>query len=207
MATTEHVTRPPGRPRSAEAAQAIQDAALDLFVEQGFEAMSIEGVAARAGVGKTTIYRRWDSKEDLVMDALICHISEIDDPDLGSVRDDLVDLLAAFQRKAHATTMGHIFPRMVAEVSDGSALGHLYAKRVIEPRRQMIAAIIQRGVDRGELPAGIDVDLGVELVMGPAMLRKLFGKAPARIAQAQSEQHVDTVLAGLAEMARTRATP
>jgi AcrR family transcriptional regulator len=202
MTTSTHATRPPGRPRSAEVARAIQDAALELFVEQGFEAMSMEGVAARAGVGKTTIYRRWDSKEDLVMDAVVCNITTIDDPDLGSVREDLVHLITAFQQTAHSTTLGHIFPRMVAAVSDGSALGHLYARRVIEPRRQMLRSIIQRGVDRGELSKQTDVEMGIDLIMGPVMLRRLFGRSPIRGAHALSERHVDTVLAGLEARAR-----
>lgn len=190
--------RPPGRPRSAHAAQAIQDAAIELFVAQGFEAMSMEGVAARAGVGKTTIYRRWDSKEDLVMDAMVCHLTNIEDPDLGSLREDLVHLITVFQQTAHTTPLGHVFPRMVAEVADGSAIGHLYSKRVLEPRRQMLRSILQRGVDRGELPAGADLDLGIDLIMGPVMLRRLLGKVPVRGARAVSERHVDVVLAGLA---------
>lgn len=189
--------RPPGRPRSAHADQAIQDAAIELFVEQGFEAMSMEGVAARAGVGKTTIYRRWDSKEDLVMDAVVCHITTVEDPDLGSVREDLVHLIATFQQAAHATPIGHVFPRMVAEVADGSALGHLYSRRVIEPRKQMLRSIFLRGVERGELPGDADLDLGIDLIMGPVMLRRLLGKIPVRGARALSERHVDVVLAGL----------
>jgi len=200
MASAAPATRHPGRPRSAHANQAIQDAAIELFVEQGFEAMSMEGVAARAGVGKTTIYRRWDSKEDLVMDAMVCHITAIEDPDLGAVREDLVHLITAFQQTAHSTALGHIFPRMVAEVSDGSALGRLYSRRVIEPRRQMLRSIFQRGVDRGELPEGTDVEMGIDLIMGPVMLRRLFGKAPIRGAHALSQRHVDVVLAGLKGM-------
>jgi AcrR family transcriptional regulator len=195
-------TRPPGRPRSAHADQAIQDAAIELFVELGFEAMSMEGVAARAGVGKTTIYRRWDSKADLVMDAMVCHITTVDDPDTGSVREDLVRLITAFQQAAHATAIGHVFPRMVAEVADSSALGHLYSRRVIEPRKQMLRSIFLRGVDRGELPAEADLELGIDLIMGPVMLRRLLGKVPIRGARALSERHVDVVLAGLAANVR-----
>ena len=195
MAST--ATRPPGRPRSAQAARSIQDAAIELFVEQGFEAMSMEGVAARAGVGKTTIYRRWDSKEELVMDALVCHLTTVDDPDTGSLREDLVHLLTMFQRTVRTTPLGHVFPRMVAEVAEGSDLGRLYARRVIEPRRQMLRSILQRGVDRGELPVRADLELGLELIMGPVMLRRLFGKAPAKGASAMSSRHVDVVLAGL----------
>lgn len=200
--TTAASTRSPGRPRSARADQAIQDAAVELFVEQGFEAMSMEGVAARAGVGKTTIYRRWDSKEDLVLDAMMCHMTAVDDPDTGSLREDLVRLLTALQQTVRTTPLGHVFPRMVAEVAEGSALGHLYAERVIEPRRTMVRSILERGVGRGDLPRGTDLELGLELVMGPVMLRRLFGKLPVRGAQAMSERHVDVVLAGLAAAGR-----
>jgi AcrR family transcriptional regulator len=200
---TGHVTRSPGRPRSAEADQAIQQAALELFAEQGFEAMSIEGVAARAGVGKTTIYRRWDSKADLVMDAMSAQITPIVDPDLGSVREDLVHLMTFFHETGHSSKMGHAFPRMVAEMSEGSALGHLYKQRVLEARRQALRSLFQRGIDRGELPANADIDLGVELIMGPVMMRRLISKGPIRGARALSERHVDTVLAGLAQVART----
>lgn len=195
MAST--ATRPPGRPRSARADRAIQDAAIELFVEQGFEAMSMEGVAARAGVGKTTIYRRWDSKEELVMDALVCHLTSVEDPDTGSLREDLIHLLTMFQKTVRTTPLGHVFPRMVAEVAEGSDLGRLYARRVIEPRRQMLRSILQRGVDRGDLPVGTDLELGLELIMGPVMLRRLFGKVPARGAIAIAQRHVDVVLAGL----------
>ncbi len=159
--------------------------------------MSMEGVAARAGVGKTTIYRRWDSKEDLVMDAVACHLTTVEDPDTGSLREDLVHVLTTFQQTVRTTPLGYVFPRMVAEVAEGSDLGRLYARRVIEPRRQMLRAILLRGVERGELPPGTDLELGLELIMGPVMLRRLFGKPPTRGAAAGSERHVDVVLAGL----------
>jgi len=198
-------TRPPGRPRSPRADQVIQDAALELFVEQGFEAMSMEGVAARAGVGKTTIYRRWDSKEDLVMDAILRCVIDIEAPDLGSVREDLVQLMTVFQQ-AVRTPLGHVFPRMVAEVSDGSPIGHLYSKRVIEPRTQMLRSIFRRGVERGELPAEADLDMGIDLIMGPVMLRRLLDRVPIRGARTLSERHVDVVLAGLANAVATTRT-
>src|SRR5262245_46294538 len=82
--------RRPGRPRSAAAHEAIRRAALTLFIEQGPEAMSIEAVAANAGVGKAAIYRRWQSKEELVIDAVIEVFAEASSPDTGHVRDDLV---------------------------------------------------------------------------------------------------------------------
>src|SRR5260370_18750172 len=96
MATTsesEKGRRKPGRPRSAQAQKAIIDATLELLAEEGFQGLSIEAVAARAGVGKTTIYRRWSSKEELVMEAI--RQVQIDVPvmDTGNFRNDLAALL------------------------------------------------------------------------------------------------------------------
>ena len=82
-------SRRPGRPRSEQAEQAIIEATLDLFGEQGFEGVCVEAVAARAGVGKATIYRRWPNKEELLLAALSSMKSPIPEP-TGSVRDDLV---------------------------------------------------------------------------------------------------------------------
>jgi len=92
----------PGRPRSAEAHRAILDAAAALFIEEGFDAMSVEGVATRAAVGKATIYRRWPSKEDLVIDAIAQVFAEAPRPETGSVRDDLVQLGDAGPRASKA---------------------------------------------------------------------------------------------------------
>ena len=110
--------------------------------------MSIEEVAARAGVGKTTIYRRWASKEDLIIDAMENLISEVHPPDTGSVRDDLVELLTQMQRVLASSRAGDVFPRMVAEVAAGSALGRAYLQRVIGPRFAMVDSILARGVRR-----------------------------------------------------------
>ncbi len=87
--------RRPGRPRSERADQAIIDAALSLFAESGPEGLCIEQVAARAGVGKATIYRRWPGKEDLLLDAIAALKAPLPEPAGRSVREDLVTLLTA----------------------------------------------------------------------------------------------------------------
>jgi AcrR family transcriptional regulator len=195
--TSPGASRPPGRPRSAEVHRAILDAAIAAFVEEGYEGMSIEGVAARAAVGKTTIYRRWTSKEDLVIDAIDQLIFDVVPPDTGSVRQDLVEMLVIIQTIMTSSPAGEIFPRMAAQVAAGSPLGVAYLERVIEPRFQLLQAMIGRGVDRGELQADADPQFLRALLLGPVLLWKLTGRLTRRGARRRAERIVDTVLAGL----------
>lgn len=200
MRTTETapgVERPQGRPRSEKAHRAILDAAIDLFVEEGFEGMSVEGVAARAGVGKTTIYRRWSSKEDLVIDAIDQLIFAVQPPDTGSVREDLVEMLTTVQTIFTTSRAGDVFPRMFAHVAAASPLGRAYLERVIGPRFVLLQGMIARGVERGELPADVDPELIRALLVGPVLLWKLTGGLTPRGARRRAERIVDTVLGGL----------
>jgi AcrR family transcriptional regulator len=200
MSTTETapgVERPPGRPRSEKAHRAILDAAIDLFVEEGFEGMSVEGVAARAGVGKTTIYRRWSSKEDLVIDAIDELIFDVQPPDTGSVREDLVEMLTTVQTIFTTSRAGEVFPRMAAHVAGASPLGRAYLERVIAPRFALLQGMISRGVERGELPPGVDPELVRALLVGPIILWKLTGQLTPRDARGRAERIVDPVLRGL----------
>jgi AcrR family transcriptional regulator len=195
--TAEQPARSPGRPRSARAHRAILDAAIDLFVDQGFEAMSIEGVAARAGVGKTTIYRRWQSKEDLVIDAIDELIMDVEPVETGSLRQDLVDLLTQLQVVLTSSRAGEVFPRMIPHVAGGSPLGQAYLRRVIEPRFAMLRSTLGRAVERGEFPADADPELVRGLLVGPLLMWKLIGRLTRQGARERAERIVDTVLEGL----------
>jgi AcrR family transcriptional regulator len=195
--TTEQPARSPGRPRSERAHRAILDAAIDLFVDQGYEAMSIEGVAARAGVGKTTIYRRWQSKEDLVIDAIDEMIMEVEPPDTGSLRQDLVDLLTQLQVILTSSRAGEVFPRMMPHVAGGSPLGRAYLQRVIEPRFAMLRSTLGQAVERGEFPADADPELVRGLLIGPLLVWKLMGRLEREGARERAERIVDTMLKGL----------
>jgi AcrR family transcriptional regulator len=186
----------PGRPRSSTAHEAILQAAVALFIEQGFEGMSLEAVASRAGVGKATIYRRWSSKEDLVIDAVARVFAEPAAPNTGNVRDDLVQSGRELQVLMSASPTGEAFPRMAAEVAKRSPLGRLYGERVIGPRRAIFGDALRRGMERGELPASIDIELAIDQLVGALLLRKLTG----RLKQADAdlaERAVDMLLFGL----------
>ena len=186
----------PGRPRSARAHQAILDAAVALFIDEGFEAMSVEAVAARAGVGKATIYRRWRSKESLVIDAIAQLLAEPPSPDSGSVLRDLVGLGRELYQLMTSAATGGVFPRMAAQVARGSPLGRLYEERVIGPRRAVLALALRRGIERGELPGDVDIELAIDLLVGCLLLRRLTGRLePSHTAV--PERAVNVVLAGL----------
>jgi AcrR family transcriptional regulator len=193
--TVRGPTRRPGRPRSAQAHTAILDAAVALFVEEGFEGMGVEAVAARAGAGKATIYRRWPSKEDLVIDAIAGVLAEAPATDTGEVREDLVQLARELHGLMGSSTTGGVFPRMAAEVARGSRLGRLYGERVIGPRRAALARALHCGIARGELPVGTDVELAIDLLVGGFLLRRLTGRL--RPSDPTPEHAVDVVLAGL----------
>jgi AcrR family transcriptional regulator len=195
MAVSRPVRRP-GRPRSARVHRAILDAAVALFVEAGFEGMSVEAVAARAGTGKATIYRRWPSKEDLVVDAISQAFAAAPTADSGGVREDLVRLGRELHGLMSSSATGGVFPRMAAEIAGRSRLGRLYGQRVIGPRRAAFAGALRRGMERGELPADTDVELAIDLLVGGLLLRWLTGRL--RRSDPTPEHAVDILLAGLA---------
>lgn len=191
------LSRSPGRPRSPEADRAILDAAIDLFVEEGYEGMSMEGVAARAGVGKTTIYRRWESKEDLIVAAIDELIFEVEPLDTGSLRRDLVELLTQLQVVMSSSRAGEVFPRMVPHVAAGTPLGRAYLQGVIGPRFELLRSVLARAAQRGEVPADLDAELVRGLLVGPIIIWKLLGRVSSRGARQRAEAIVDTVLRGL----------
>ena len=136
--------RRPGRPRSEQAEQAIIDAALDLFGERGVEGVCVEAVAARAGVGKATIYRRWASKEELLIAALGSMKSPMADPDTGNVRDDLVELLSVLVRDVDDPKFSRQFAMLHGEGEAYPRLLERYRETVTEPRRQVIRTVLHR---------------------------------------------------------------
>jgi AcrR family transcriptional regulator len=161
-----------GRPRSEAAEQAIIEATLDLFGEQGFEGVCVELVAARAGVGKATIYRRWANKEELLLAALGSLKSPYPEPKGVSVRDDLLAIVEvmcadkADPRKSRRYALllgeGEKYPRLMAR----------YKAEVVEPRRDMIRTVIRRGIETGELRPDTDVEIAMLTVTGAIMAQE-----------------------------------
>jgi len=187
--------RRPGRPRSGEADRAIIDAALDLFAESGAAGLCIEAVAARAGVGKSTIYRRWPGKEDLLVDALATLKAPLPEPSGESVRDDLIALLRvmcdglADPRHVRASALlqgeGIKYPRLMER----------FTESVVEPRRDVFRNVLGRGIETGELRADVDIEAALFMMTGAvgAMARCGVDPIPADYA----DRIVDQLLTGL----------
>jgi AcrR family transcriptional regulator len=188
--------RRPGRPRSERAERAILDAALELFAESGVGGVCIEAVAARAGVGKATIYRRWAGKEDLLLDALALLKSPLPEPGGDSVRADLVAMLRVMSQDIADPVRMRRYALLMGEGEKYPKIIQRYKETVVEPRREMIRSVLRRGIGTGEVRPDIDVDVAMFLLMGAVIAR---GKHdPEQIEPDYPERVVDEVLAGLA---------
>jgi AcrR family transcriptional regulator len=189
--------RPPGRPRSERAAKAIIEATLDLLAEEGGVAgVSIEAVAARAGVGKTTIYRRWPNKEALIIDALAALKAPFPAPVGESVRDDLVAIARAFL--TDKTDNRHLdwYWSIMGGASRYPELIARFTREVVEPRRDVIRQVLRRGISSGELRADLDVEVTLWLVMGALAQRaRAFGAGP--IPDEFPAKVIDALLSGI----------
>jgi AcrR family transcriptional regulator len=196
-----HEGRAPGRPRSLEADRSILSAALDRFIEDGYQGMSIEHVAAQAGVGKATIYRRWPSKEALITDAVGSFSEELTAPDTGSVREDLLRLVRQVGELASSSPSGRCFARMAGEMGSNPELAKVYKEKVIGHRRAIVAEVISRGIARGELHKELDAELVIDMLIGPVLYRALIKKEqPAKIGRV-AEELIDTLMMGIATRA------
>lgn len=163
----------PGRPRSAASHQAILKAALELLSEVGFGVMSIEAIASRAGVGKTSIYRRYSSKDELVADAIESIREEVLIPDTGNLWSDL-DALIENAAQITFTPLGRQTVAMIISSAAGnSGFAQIYWEKYLYPRRQSFAIVIERAKARNEV--SIDLDAGLVFdVMSSIMLYALI---------------------------------
>ncbi|MER7417498.1 TetR/AcrR family transcriptional regulator [Micromonospora peucetia] len=196
MTSTADAPRPPGRPRSVRADEAIIEATLDLLAEGStIEAISIEAIAARAGVGKATIYRRWPGKEALLRDALRTLKGSPPVPTGDSVRDDLILLVGAVGHHIDPRA-ARIMPCLVPEVNRSPEQYQLY-QNIIEPRREMMRDVLRRGVRSGELRADLDVEVAMAMLTGPMLVQRVMRWHPDLDETTLPERIVDGVLDGL----------
>jgi len=189
--------KPSGRPRSARARQAILDATLQLLVEDGFDGMSIEAVAARAGVGKATIYRRWSSKRDLVAAALSSIDEEIRVPDTGNTREDFVALVRDFARVSLSTVLGPLIGRVAGAVVNDPELMEIGWTSLIAKRQEIGKDLLRRGIERGDVRADADLDVVMNMVAGTAIFAVLFRLPEPADLPARLESLVKTIWQGI----------
>ena len=182
-----------GRPRSEEAHQAILDATLELLVEVGFSALTVEGIAQRAGVGKATIYRRWASKLPLVVEAFSL-LPGFEEVDTGSLRRDLKETLKSYLEAFNATSLATVFPSLAGERKHNPELSNLL-EPVAMSRRAPFVRIFERARKRGDLSEAVDIDLAADLVVGPISVAIFFrGGTPM---PKMVEPIVDLALSGI----------
>ncbi|MGH3798173.1 MAG: TetR/AcrR family transcriptional regulator [Pseudonocardiaceae bacterium] len=189
----EHETARPGRRRSAQAHEAILDATLEKLHDVGFAGLTIEGVAARAGVGKTTVYRWWPTKNGLVIEALDRYL---DAAPLQPTGDSRADIRALIQRIADTFArppLGDVLPALAVDLTRDPEAAEQFRK-MMGPRRAANAAVIQHIADRGDLPRDVDPHALLDMLAGAILYRSLLGAA---LTATLIEQLTDLVLHGL----------
>ena len=187
--------RRPGRPRSERAEQAIIDATLEAIAERGVDGVGCEDVAARAGVGKATLDRRWPGKEDLLIAAFASLKAPLPEPRGESVREDLIAMLEVMAADADDPRYARQFALLHGEGERYPRLVRRYKEQVVEPRRELIRSVLRRGVATGELRPGTDVEVTMLLVTGAVMARGKHDTTPAEPGFAS--RVVDELLRGI----------
>ncbi|MCL2585506.1 MAG: TetR/AcrR family transcriptional regulator [Streptosporangiales bacterium] len=188
--------RRPGRPRSEKVEQAILDATLEALTERGIEGVSLEDVAVRAGVGKSTLYRRWSGKEDLLIAAFGSLKRPLPGPAGESVQADLTAMLASMAADADDPRYACQFEILNGESERFPKLIDRYKNEVAEPRREAIRDVIRRGMTTGEVRPDADVEIALLALMGSVLSRDRQDVRPP--AREFAERAVAQILSGIA---------
>ena len=194
-----------GRPRDTRTDRAILEATLELIADVGIHAFRTDDVAARAGVGKGAIYRRYGSKDALVTAAVASLVSEqIAVPDTGSTRDDLLRLMRDAVELYRGSRAGRLMPDLVAAMAHDPGLARMVRDEFLAARREALADVLRRGVERGDLRAGLDVELALDVLAGPLFYRLLVTGGP--IDDRLAEGVVDLILRGYGTPRKEKTT-
>jgi len=165
-----------GRPRSDDVHRRILDATRDLLGEEGFADLKLEHVAARAGVGKATIYRRWGSKEALAQELLSgLAAPHIEIAVTGDTRQELLAAVLNPMRAVTETPFGPVIRALLSQIAVNPTLGDPFRATVVQARRDEIRRVVDRGIERGDLRPDADKDVATELLVGPVYFRLMFG--------------------------------
>ena len=186
----------PGRPRSQQSRAAVLRATSELMREVGLRAMTTEDIAARSGASKATIYKWWPNKYAVAVEAFLSEMAvESADPDTGSAREDF---RLALRGLIHFYTgeTGRAYAQLVGEAQFDPKIGAELRDHLVGSRRELVRAIWDRGVARGELRADVDPEVAIDLIFGPAMYRLVAGHAP--LDDGAAEAVIDAAIRGLA---------
>jgi len=182
-----------GRPRREGADEQILEVTLTVLEEKGYSDLTVDEVAERTKVAKTTIYRRWPSKGALVAAAVATRVTPFVPPDTGSLEGDLL----AVATRAYTTLssdLGRIFAGLIGESQLDPDLQEIMLTSTRQ-RRQIYEGVVKRAVDRGELSSNVDVELLIDLVVGALWNRLLITRTPLR--ESMPREIVQIVLNGV----------
>jgi AcrR family transcriptional regulator len=182
------------RPRSEEARRKAIAAAIDLIVERGVANLSIEEVAARSGVAKTTIYRHWPERASLIVDTARATFEHVVTPDTGSLRGDLEAYFDSMVRADLSGKAGQLIPSLIDAAARDPEIDLLMDRYSLE-RQQPVMTIVSRAQERGELPPDLDRDVIIGTVVGPIPFRKVLQRRP--VDAGYVAKCLDVVLTGL----------
>lgn len=182
-----------GRPRDPSRDEAIIDASIDLLVRDGYDRLTMEGVATAAGVGKATVYRRWSTKAELVIDAIATLKPAIDTIDTGSLEGD-IELMIVTSCSPRSERLRQVMVSICSALPREPELLEEFRTRFTEPRIARTIEILERARRRGELGSDVDVDIAMAANLLPSLMlqRALMTGQPAE--RAYAEQIVGSVL-------------
>jgi AcrR family transcriptional regulator len=186
-----------GRRRSERSHRSILAATQELLVERSYPEVTIEGIAARAGVGKQTIYRWWPSKAALVLEAYLAGEEAVAPPrEQPTTREDVRVLLGWLIAVLAEPTGGGVVAGLVGDLQHDRDLAEGFRRDVVPARREAMLAALERGRERGEIRADVDLELAVDALHGAVFYRLLLSGEPLDAAFA--ERLAEQTLTGLA---------
>lgn len=185
-------SRAPGRPRDPAADEAILRATLAILAEAGYGDLTVERIAERAGVGKATIYRRWDSKDDVVLAAVEQLSAEVPVPDTGDLRSDLTAIAEGLAAVFRAPDAGRLVATLTAQMALTPELANALRGGFLTARRAAARTVFERGRTRGDVRDDLDTDVAIDLLAAPFYYRLLITGDP--IDEAFARRVVEAVI-------------
>jgi AcrR family transcriptional regulator len=173
---------------------AILDATTELLSEVGYSQLTIEGVAARAGVGKATVYRWWPSKGSLAIEAVSRNLSQPTSRATGDIRKDVLVAIERTIEVLARSPQGAVITALTADLVNDPVLAQQFRDQILQPRRSLVLEVIRGAMDRGELPADLDSELLMDIYVGAVFYRVLVSAEP--VTDALAEQLVSLIIDG-----------
>jgi AcrR family transcriptional regulator len=195
-------------PRAERSKKAILDATRELLADEGdVGSLTVEAVAARSGVAKTTIYRRWRDKWELALDAVMIDLLPrfANPDDVGDTRKELITFVDSVTKLWASPPYGPAMQGLISEIATTPELARVYREQVVEPRREQLRPVIERGIARGDLRPGTDLRLVHELLVGPILYRLLLSGPP--LDRKLTTSLVDAILDSFTPDGRAHSAP